>query len=133
LKLEIFLRQWHCITIKKKSKKIAMSELLQAESTLTQRYQTTIPYVVRQTLGLEKGNKISYQIQEDGSVIITRCQNNQEELDPILGQFLDFLEQDINKNPQQIKAITSTTVNHLKSLVNDIAVDLETSLEDEEE
>jgi bifunctional DNA-binding transcriptional regulator/antitoxin component of YhaV-PrlF toxin-antitoxin module len=31
-----------------------MSELIQAESTLTQRYQTTIPYVVRQTLGLEK-------------------------------------------------------------------------------
>ncbi|MGI0479947.1 type II toxin-antitoxin system PrlF family antitoxin [Geminocystis sp. CENA526] len=110
-----------------------MSKLIKAESTLTQRYQTTIPYVVRQTLGLEKGNKISYQIQEDGSVIITRCQNNQEELDPILGQFLDFLEQDINKNPQQIKAMTSTEVNHLKSLVNHVAVDLETSLEDEEE
>lgn len=110
-----------------------MSELLQAESTLTERYQTTIPYVVRKTLGLEKGNKISYQIQEDGSVIISRWQNNQKESDALLGKFIQFLEEDINQNSQQIKAMTSTTVNHLKSLVNDIAVDLERSLQEEEE
>ena len=36
-----------------------MTELLQVESTLTRKYQTTIPYPVRQTLGLKKGSKIS--------------------------------------------------------------------------
>lgn len=60
---------------------------------------------------------------------MTCYQNNQEELNPILGKFLDFLEQDINKNPQQIKAMTSQDVTRLKSLVNNIVVDLETSLQ----
>ena len=53
---------------------------------------------MRKTLGLEKGNKISYQIQADGSVIISRWRNNQQESDALLGKFLDFLEEDINQN-----------------------------------
>lgn len=110
-----------------------MSELLQAESTLSERYQTTIPDLVCQTLGLEKGNKISYYIQTDGSVIITRCDNKPKESDPILEQFLSFLSQDMTDNPQQIKAIPSTTVNHLASLVGDIEVDLNAPLKDGEE
>ncbi len=31
-----------------------MSELLQTESTLTEKYQTTIPYLVRQVLGKKR-------------------------------------------------------------------------------
>ena len=110
-----------------------MTELLQAESTLTQKYQTTIPYVVRQALGLEKGSKINYQIQADGNVLISRQENNQDESDPILGQFLDFLEEDMAKHPQQIKAITSSTVKRVQSLIGDMSVDLDAPLEDEEE
>lgn len=110
-----------------------MVKLLQTESTLTQRYQTTIPSVVRQTLGLEKGNKISYQIQADGSVIITRWDKKGEKSDPILGQFLNFLEEDMAKNPQQIKAINPLTVKTLTSLTENICLDLEMPLEDEEE
>jgi len=110
-----------------------MSELLQAESTLTEKYQTTIPSIVRQTLGLEKGNKISYHIQADGSVIITRCENREKESDPILEQFLSFLSQDMTDNPQHIKAISANTINHLASLVIDVDVDLDAPLSDEEE
>ena len=110
-----------------------MTKLLQAESTLTQKYQTTIPYVVRQALGLEKGSKISYQIQDDGNVLIFRQDDNQDESDPILEQFLDFLEQDMVKNPQRIKAITSSTVERMQSLIGDMSVDLDAPLEDEEE
>lgn len=118
---------------KEKVEKRFMTKLLQAESTLTERYQTTIPYIVRQTLGLEKGNKINYHIQGDGSVLITRCEHEPQESDPILEQFLSFLSQDMTDNPQQIKPITSATVNHLASLVGDIEVDLDAPLNDEEE
>ena len=118
---------------KEKVVKIKMSNLLQAESTVTEKYQTTIPSIVRQTLGLEKGNKISYHIQKDGSVIITRCDTKPKESDPILEQFLSFLSQDMTDNPQLIKPIPSATVNHLASLVGDIDVDLDTPLNDEEE
>jgi antitoxin PrlF len=112
-----------------------MSELLQAKSTLTQRYQTTIPYVVRQTLRLEKGNQISYQILPDGSVILSRWKGDQnhEESDPVLVKFLDFLEEDMTKNPQEIKPMTSTIANRIKSLVGNLSVDLEAPLDDEEE
>ncbi len=111
-----------------------MSELLQAESTLTERYQTTIPYLVRQALGLEKGSKISYHLQANGSIIISRQENKQEEgAGPILKQFLDFLAQDMTNNPQNIKEISSSTVNRVKSLVGDIDIDLNAPLEDEEE
>lgn len=117
----------------KKWKRISMSKLLQAKSTLTERYQTTIPYLVRQTLGLEKGNKISYEIQTDGSVIISRCETQAQESDPILEKFLSFLSQDMSDNPQHCKAISSTTVDHLASLVGDIEVDLDAPLDNEEE
>lgn len=110
-----------------------MSELLQAKSTLTQRYQTTIPYVVRQTLRLEKGHQISYQIQPDGSVILSRWEDDFEESDPVLVKFLDFLEQDMTKNPHEIKPMTSTMANRIKSLVGNLTVDLEAPLDDEEE
>ncbi|MFM6063282.1 MAG: type II toxin-antitoxin system PrlF family antitoxin, partial [Microcystis panniformis] len=36
------------------------------ESTLTDRYQTTIPDSVRKVLGLNKRDKICYNIQPDG-------------------------------------------------------------------
>ena len=110
-----------------------MTELLQVESTLTRKYQKTIPYPVRQTLGLKKGSKISYHIQADGNVIISCQDDNQDELDPILEKFLDFLEGDMLKHPEQIKPITSSTVNKIRSIVGDMSIDLDTPLEDEEE
>ncbi|MEY2976080.1 MAG: HtaR suppressor protein, partial [Cyanobacteriota bacterium] len=42
------------------------------ESTLTDRYQTTIPDPVRKALGLNKRDKICYTIQPDGKVWISR-------------------------------------------------------------
>ena len=110
-----------------------MTKLLQAESTLTQKYQTTIPYVIRQALGLEKGSKISYRIQDDGNVLIFRQDDHQDDSDPILEKFLNFLEQDMVKHPQQIKAVSSSTVQRVQSLIGDMSVDLDSSLEDEEE
>ena len=44
-----------------------MTEILKLESTLTDRYQTTVPDVVRRTLGLEKRDKICYVIGQDGT------------------------------------------------------------------
>ena len=54
---------------------------------------------------------------------------NQDESDPTLKQFLDFLEQDMVKHPQQIKVITSSTVQRIQSLIDDMSIDLDESLE----
>ncbi|MBV8884583.1 MAG: type II toxin-antitoxin system PrlF family antitoxin [Chroococcidiopsidaceae cyanobacterium CP_BM_RX_35] len=102
-----------------------------SESTLTDRYQTTVPEPVRKVLGLNKRDKICYSIQSDGQVVISRA--DQTESDPILGQFLNFLARDIEKNPQHIQAISSDLVSHVQSLVAEVDLDLDAPLSDEDE
>lgn len=103
----------------------------QAESTLTDRYQTTVPSEVRKALGLGKRDKICYTIKPDGQVIITRADQSEE--DPSLKQFLSFLERDISNNPQQIRAVSLELVNRARSLVSDVDFDLDALSTDEDE
>ncbi|BAZ16387.1 HtaR suppressor protein homolog [Calothrix sp. NIES-4071] len=103
----------------------------QAESTLTDRYQTTIPESVRKALGLNKRDKIHYAIQPNGQVIISNADD--VENDPVLGEFLDFLAKDIKNNPQRIKPITSDLLRRAQSLVADVEFDIDVPLSDEDE
>ena len=101
------------------------------ESTLTDRYQTTVPDPVRKALGLNKRDKICYAIQPDGKALISRV--DRTESDPILGGFLNFLARDIKKNPQHLQAISSDLVSRVQSLIFDVALDLDSPLLDEDE
>ncbi len=108
----------------------------QAESTLTDRYQTTVPEVVRKALRLNKRDKIHYIIQPNGQVIMSRAQTDcaqTEDEDPVLGKFLNFLAQDMNNNPQNIKVIGSDLLHRTQSLVDDIELDLDAPLSEEDE
>jgi antitoxin PrlF len=102
-----------------------------SESTLTDRYQTTVPEPVRKALGLNKRDKICYTIQSDGQVLISRV--NHTEQDPILEKFLDFLAQNMEKEPHHLQTINSDFVNRVQSLVEGIKVDLDAPLLDEDE
>ncbi|WP_103670863.1 type II toxin-antitoxin system PrlF family antitoxin [Pseudanabaena sp. BC1403] len=102
-----------------------------SESTLTDRYQTTIPDPIRKALGLNKRDKIFYTIEPDGRVVISRA--DQTENDPIIGQFLNFLAQDIEKNPQHLQALNSDLVNRVQALVADVELNLDVPLSDEDE
>ncbi len=108
-----------------------MTQMLQAESTLTNRYQTTVPDIVRKALGLSKRDKIAYLINDDGTVTISRSETSKS--DPILDKFLDFLAQDIEKNPQHLQPMTVKTFDRIQSLVADLDIDLDAPLSDEEE
>jgi antitoxin PrlF len=66
-----------------------------------------------------------------GKVVISRV--NQTESDPIIGQFLNFLARDIEKNPQHLKAISPDLVSRVQSLVSDVDPDLNLPLLDEDE
>jgi antitoxin PrlF len=101
------------------------------ESTLTDRYQTTVPDPVRKALGLSKRDKICYTIQPNGKVWISRV--DQAESDPLLGEFLNFLARDIEKNPQHVESVSADLVSHVQSLVEDINFDLDAPLLDEDE
>jgi antitoxin PrlF len=102
---------------------------LQAESTLTDRYQTTVPENVRKALRLNKRDKINYTIKPNGQVIMSRA----EEEDPVLGKFLDFLARDMSNNPQHIKAMGSDLLQRTQSLVKDVEFDIDAPLSDEDE
>ena len=99
------------------------------ESTLTDRYQTTVPEPVRKALGLSKRDKICYTIQADGGVVISRVEQD----DPILGKFLNFLAQDIAEHPQNIQAISSDLLSRVHSLVAEVMINLDAPLADEDE
>ena len=75
-----------------------MPSTLEVESTLTDRYQTTVPETVRRVLRLGKRDKIHYTIRPGGEVLLTRAAVA-EENDAVLGQFLGFLARDIASHP----------------------------------
>jgi antitoxin PrlF len=101
-----------------------------SESTLTDRYQTTVPAPVRKFLGLGKNDKICYTLQPDGTVTIARVR--QIESDPILKPFLDLLAQDIEQHPQRLKPISADLIDRVRSLVLEVDVDLNESIDEDE-
>lgn len=103
---------------------------IKSTSTLTDRYQTTVPKTVREALGLEKHDKIHYEVQPD-KVVISREPAQAE--DPVLNQFLTFLENDIRERPQHIHAIDSELLRRIRSLTKGMDVDLNSPLTDEDE
>ncbi len=104
---------------------------LEAESTLTDRFQTTVPSAVRQALQLGKKDKIKYVIQSDGSVLMKRFQA--EEADPVLDQFLSFLAVDMQQHPEKLQPLTASMRHSVASLVADVDIDLDVPLSDKDE
>ena len=107
--------------------------LLVSESTLTDRYETTVPNAVRKALRLNKREKIRYTIQPDGSVLLSRA--DQDETDLALGSFLTFLANDIQQNPQRLKAVTPELISRIQDLVGniDIDIDIDAPLDEKDE
>ncbi len=98
------------------------------ESTLTERYQTTIPKIVRETLGLGKGDRLRYSI-DAGEVSIARVA--EEENDPILEGFLEFMARDMERHPERIQAVDNDLAQRITSLAQNIRVDLDQPLEED--
>lgn len=109
-----------------------MAHILKLESTLTDRYQTTVPNAVRHALELGKRDKISYLIQPDGGVLLARA-TSETENDPVLGQFLSFLAHDMSSHPEHLKSIDAGLRKRIKSLVKKVKVDLNAPLAAEDE
>jgi len=107
------------------------NSILVSESTLTDRYQTTVPDAVRKVLNLGKREKIRYTIQSDGNVLLSRV--GQENTDPALGSFLNFLAKDIQQHPHHVQAVSQELVSHIQGLVGDVDVDLDAPLNDEDD
>lgn len=104
-----------------------MAATLEVESTLTDRYQTTVPETVRRALRLGKRDKIHYAIRLNGEVVLTRAGASEGD-DPVLGQFLGFLARDVANHPERLQALDGSFVQRLRSLTSDVEVDLNATL-----
>jgi antitoxin PrlF len=109
-----------------------MSATLELESTLTDRYQTTVPETVRRALRLGKRDKIHYTIRPSGEVVLTRAASPGDE-DAALGPFLMFLARDIASHPERLQAVDAALVQRLQSLVGEVEVDLDAQLSADDE
>lgn len=109
-----------------------MASTLEVESTLTDRYQTTVPETVRRALGLNKRDKVHYSIRPGGEVVLTRAEVA-DEADPALDAFLGFLANDISNHPERLQVIDAAFIERLRDLVGDAKVDLNAPLLAEDE
>ncbi|MEO6959639.1 MAG: type II toxin-antitoxin system PrlF family antitoxin [Burkholderiaceae bacterium] len=109
-----------------------MAAILEVESTLTDRYQTTVPETVRRALSLGKRDKIRYTVRSGGEVVLTRAEVSGGD-DPVLGQFLGFLARDIASHPERLRAVDLHFLQRIQSLVGGIEVDLGSALPAENE
>jgi antitoxin PrlF len=109
-----------------------MPTILEVESTLTDRYQTTVPEAVRRTLRLGKRDKIHYTIRPSGEVVLSRVEAPEAE-DPLIGQFLGFLARDIANHPERLQALDAGFVQRLQSLTAGVEVDLNAVLPADDE
>ena len=127
--------QGFCITICASTSSEAernMAATLEVESTLTDRYQTTVPETVRRALQLGKRDKIHYTIRPGGEVVLSRARPMEED-DPVLGQFLGFLARDMASHPERLKAIDAALVQRVQALTSGVEVDLDAALSSDDE
>ena len=109
-----------------------MAATLEVESTLTDRYQTTVPETVRRALKLGKRDKIRYSIRPDGEVVMTRATESEGD-DPVVRQFLGFLARDIANHPKRLQAVDAGLLARIQSLVGHAEVDLDAPLSADDE
>jgi antitoxin PrlF len=95
--------------------------IVEVSSKLTSKNQTTIPTSVRAALGLEPLDRIKFQVLNDGRVELTKDLSQEEEFDPMVLAFLDFIEADIIANPQILSVLQRDE--ELAKLLKDVELD----------
>lgn len=111
----------------------AVVATLVAESTLTDRYQTTVPDPIRRALNLGKRDKIRFSLQSDGRVTVERVSPGDEQDDPVLDAFLGFLSRDVEQHPERLRSFDSALRERIAGLAGNTTVDLDAPLAPDDE
>jgi len=109
-----------------------MPAILEAQSSLTERYQTTVPEPIRRRLKLGKRDKILYTIRPDGDVVLSRALPAQGQ-DPVMERFLDFLARDMANNPQHLQPLDAGLLERIQALTEKVEIDLDAPLSAKDE
>lgn len=109
-----------------------MPTTMEVESTLTERYQTTVPASVRSALRLGKRDKIHYSIRPGGEVVLSRAADT-ETADPALVSFLGFLAHDMTQHPERLLAVDADLVQRIHALTAGVELDMGAALSVDDE
>lgn len=93
-----------------------------ATSRVTSRNQTTLPPAVRETLHLEKGERLGYII-DGNEVRLVNASALDEHEDPIVTGFLDLLASDLKAHPERVNAFPSELLARAQELTRDVEID----------
>lgn len=110
-----------------------MPAVLHAESTLTSRYQTTIPDLVRRALNLNKQDKIRYTVRPDGDVVLSRAEEPEEHNDPVLEPLLALLARDIEEHPEHLRPLDMGLFERARELTEGVEYDINEPLPEDDE
>ena len=67
--------------------------MIEEVATMTAKGQITVPKRIRDALGADAGTKMTFELHDDGRVLVSRTEKEHE--DPAIGAFLDLLAKDI--------------------------------------
>ncbi|WP_280570158.1 type II toxin-antitoxin system PrlF family antitoxin, partial [Chromohalobacter sp. 296-RDG] len=84
-----------------------MNTAIEDDSTLTDRYQTTVPASVRRALNLKRRDRLHYTVRSNGEVVLSRADDEPSQ-DPVVASFLAFLERDLQAHPENIRPATTS-------------------------
>ncbi|MET3615110.1 antitoxin PrlF [Rhizobium aquaticum] len=107
---------------------MASRATIEIDATITERGQTTVPAAIRKMLGVRKGG-IVFKGLADGTVVI-EPKLEADEADPVLDEFLAFLERDIPANAT-IKPLDARLLHEIDTLIEGVEIDLDVPIPDE--
>lgn len=93
--------------------------VLEAQSTLTTRYQTTIPDAVRKVLGLNKHDRLVYRVSDSGEVHLAKGGEVEAE-DSALAPFLALLDARMAQQPASVVPCTDADAEDDLALVKGV-------------
>jgi AbrB family looped-hinge helix DNA binding protein len=73
-----------------------------SEATVTSKGQVTIPKEIRERLALERGEKVSFELTETGTVVLRKVGDPLEELRDLRGE-IGFSDRDIESMQHESK------------------------------
>ena len=98
-----------------------MQTTLEEVSTITAKGQTTVPKAVRQALGVDCGDRITFRVDERG---VTVHRADEGDADPAIGSFLAFLARDIERRPEALMALSPELASRVAALTGGMKVEL---------
>ncbi|QRM32755.1 type II toxin-antitoxin system PrlF family antitoxin [Microvirga sp. VF16] len=107
--------------------------IFEIEATITERGQTTVPAAVRKMLAVRKRGRVVFRGMPDGTVVIASKEEEEVHTDPVISEFLGFLERDMaERKTAAIRPVSQGFLDDLRDL-SDVEIDLDSPLTDGDE